>query len=324
MRFTLPLLLCLSLAACSTPTVGGEADAGVEARAHADAGVDADGQTAADSGAGSETLAADADATEDATPDAAPEDSQPADRTTGAADAVPPPAEGELELWFWNLWSNGLFPDNRAKVVAWAPQVIFFSDAFEADDHALLQAEADYAYGFHTGENFAVSSQIPCADVEVIHHEYITKRLLRCQLPLGDQVIDVFELHLKNPTKSTKDQETQAAEVLQVLAEIDARTGHVATVLIGDFNSRSSLDGETELVAGAQSFLDAGYTDTWKLLHPDAFEPTKIARSFEGSRIDYAFVSPDLVDQVVASGIEQDVTYPENSDHRPVWVRLSP
>ncbi len=316
MKLALPALLVIaSAASCASPLVASSEDADA-------ATLDATTLDAAPADGAADTGDSSADSSAD-TLDAGPP-------TEGDADATPPvdvgpPAEGEVEIWFWNLWNNGLGPDNRSLVVEWAPPNIFFSDSFEEDNHTLLQAEAGYPYGFHSGENFAFSGQLPCGDVEVIHHDDITKRLLRCELPLGDEVIDVFEIHLKNPTKSTAAEETQAAEVLQVIAEVGARTGHVATVLIGDFNSRSPLDGETELIAGAQSFLDAGYTDTWKLLHPDDFEPTKIARSFEGSRIDYAFVSGDLVDQVVASGIQIDgVTYPEYSDHRPVWVRLAP
>lgn len=250
----------------------------------------------------------------------------PADAAAPGVDVVTADVAGtqpEVSFWFWNLWSRGLSAPNRAHVVAWGPDVMLFSDSDDPEEHALLGEEAGFVWGFHSGELFAISSKLPLGEVVVIHHGDITKRLLHAQLDLGGEPLHVFELHLKNPTKAVADEAVQAAEVEQILQEVEARSGHVRTLLIGDFNSRSPEDGETELVAGIARFLETGYVDAWKHLHStDEVVPTKIARSFEGSRIDYTLVSPDLLGRVAGAGIATETSYPENSDHRAIWVRL--
>lgn len=316
-RFSrLLVLVLLASPGCATdPQPSDAVDATTDTHGAGDAG-----EVSAPDDAAAEETTADVTAAGEVTPaEVTPAEDTAVEDT--AVDPLDPPVD--VSLYFWNLWDNALQPDNRAQIVSWAPDVIFLSDAFDEDDFDLLLDEGGYAHGHHTGENFAVASKLALGSVDVIHHDDITKRILHVELAVTDTVtVDVFEIHLKNPSHASKDFETQKVEVARVLDEIGDRTGHTGTVVIGDFNSRSPQDGATEYIHATQAFLDAGYTDAWLLVHPGEFVVTKIARSLEGSRVDYVMVSPDLVDAVIDAGAELGTTYPEHSDHRAVFGTL--
>ena len=88
-------------------------------------------------------------------------------------------------------------------------------------------------------------------------------------------------------------------------------------------NGCSPADGETLYTDAIEQFTAAGYVDSWKAIHPDDFVETKIARSQTGARIDYILLSADLAPTLDDAGIETNVVYPDNSDHRPIWVDLT-
>lgn len=75
-----------------------------------------------------------------------------------------------------------------------------------------------------------------------------------------------------------------------------------------------------------QNLLDAGYTDTFRHLYPDAEDRyswwsyiTKARDRNAGWRIDYFVVSDDLNDAVVEADIRDDIF---GSDHCPVYLEL--
>jgi endonuclease/exonuclease/phosphatase family metal-dependent hydrolase len=97
---------------------------------------------------------------------------------------------------------------------------------------------------------------------------------------------------------------------------------HRRTVIAGSFNSRSPLDGETEYIHTVVRLLNAGYIDTFAATHPSRREATKLNGKNSGHRIDYVFVSADLRPALTAAGVDTSTSYPEHSDHRPVWADL--
>lgn len=75
-----------------------------------------------------------------------------------------------------------------------------------------------------------------------------------------------------------------------------------------------------------QNLLDAGYTDTFRHLYPDAADRyswwsyiTKARERNAGWRIDYFVVSDRLADAIVEAGIRDDIF---GSDHCPVYLEL--
>ena len=75
-----------------------------------------------------------------------------------------------------------------------------------------------------------------------------------------------------------------------------------------------------------QNLLDAGYTDTFRHLYPDAADRyswwsyiTKARERNAGWRIDYFVVSDRLVDDIVEADIRDDIF---GSDHCPVYLEL--
>ena len=75
-----------------------------------------------------------------------------------------------------------------------------------------------------------------------------------------------------------------------------------------------------------QNLLDAGYTDTFRYLYPDAADRyswwsyiTKARERNAGWRIDYFVVSDRLADDIVEADIRDDIF---GSDHCPVYLEL--
>lgn len=75
-----------------------------------------------------------------------------------------------------------------------------------------------------------------------------------------------------------------------------------------------------------QNLLDAGYTDTFRYLYPDAADRyswwsyiTKARERNAGWRIDYFVVSERLADDIIEADIRDDIM---GSDHCPVYLEL--
>jgi len=110
-------------------------------------------------------------------------------------------------------------------------------------------------------------------------------------------------------------------------------------VIAGDFNTaHNEIDlknpgpnsDRSGFLPVERAWLDrlvaAGYRDTYRFLHPDRVEYSWWTYRFQarsrnvGWRIDYFFISPDLVERVADAWILTDVP---GSDHCPVALRLS-
>jgi exonuclease III len=244
------------------------------------------------------------------------DDASQADSTVGI---------GSMSIYAWNLWDNGLSPDNLALVQGWNPDMIFFEDLTKKERFDVGMNTLGTSFGHDASDDgFALISHVAFDEQEMIYDAQISKQLFTASFSLGDTLVTAFQLHNKNPTHQDSDRLIHQQDMNRILEIVEERTSHEKTILLGDFNSRSPKDGATEYIYAIETVLAHGYIDTFKKIHPspEAFMASKIARSFEGARIDYVFVSADLEGMIIDAGIEDNLTYPEHSDHRPVWARM--
>lgn len=130
-------------------------------------------------------------------------------------------------------------------------------------------------------------------------------------------------------------------EVNVVLSTIAAAPSQKKWMIMGDFNSFSPLDKEdyadgkqivrlkrfndefhhTQLVDGQyldfevqQRILDFGFKDTWKTMNTD--------KKHDGNRIDYVYVSKDLISKVTTAHFIKDSFTAIYSDHKPVIMEF--
>ena len=106
----------------------------------------------------------------------------------------------------------------------------------------------------------------------------------------------------------------------------DLNVAHNEIDLKNPSSNRKNAGFSDEERAQFQNLLDAGYTDTFRYLYPDAEDRyswwsyiTKARDRNAGWRIDYFVVSDDLDDAIVEADIRDDIL---GSDHCPVYLEL--
>jgi exodeoxyribonuclease-3 len=97
-------------------------------------------------------------------------------------------------------------------------------------------------------------------------------------------------------------------------------------VFFGDFNtSRRGLDGGPRgqrCEPMLRAFVEGGYTDAWRLKHPEAAEFSWFSHEGKGWRIDSAYVSAGLVPVLQTAFYSQVERESGHSDHAPLVVEL--
>lgn len=255
-----------------------------------------------------------------------------------------------IAIMAWNVYSGLDKTDVRSAIVGAKPDVVF---AMEAQDHTelgLLKTDLTNATGVtwyvlaDTASGtlkHAILSRFPLSATEVIKGSPMQKPVLKAKISAGGDELTLFGLHARTASTAT----THASESDKFLSVIGARTSHARTVVIGDFNSRSALDGAVHDTSDPKyatteysypntystgNFANAGYCDTWRFMNPDrAVLATKMRKYNEGTgsnlneRIDYCLVSSDMASSsyILDAGIDSKSTN-YLSDHKPVWVRL--
>lgn len=238
------------------------------------------------------------------------------------ADAAAP--IGPLTIYAWNLWHNGLSEDNRAHLASWNPDIAFLLDSEDLEHHQALIEEQSYDYSFDASAGgTTVASRFPYEGAEIIDPEGFNHQIVYVRFVLDQREVHFFQVHFRNPSSGEPAYEQQRWEADETLALIEEMTGHVSTVVLGDFNALSASDGRSEFTYTTDAFVEAGYIDSYRHLNGDTFEATKIARSLPNERVDYVFVSSDLEDTLLEAGIQTGTSYPEHSDHRAIWVKLN-
>lgn len=106
----------------------------------------------------------------------------------------------------------------------------------------------------------------------------------------------------------------------------DLNVAHKEIDLKNPSSNRKNAGFSDEERSQFQNLLDAGYTDTFRHLYPDAADRyswwsyiTKARERNAGWRIDYFVVSDRLADNIVEADIRDDIF---GSDHCPVYLEL--
>lgn len=106
----------------------------------------------------------------------------------------------------------------------------------------------------------------------------------------------------------------------------DLNVAHKEIDLKNPATNRKNAGFSDEERSQFQNLLDAGYTDTFRHLYPDAADRyswwsyiTKARERNAGWRIDYFVVSDRLADDIVEADIRDDIF---GSDHCPVYLEL--
>ncbi|MBO0323623.1 exodeoxyribonuclease III [Muricauda sp. CAU 1633] len=107
----------------------------------------------------------------------------------------------------------------------------------------------------------------------------------------------------------------------------DFNVAHRAIDLKNDKSNYNKTAGYTQVeIDGMDNFLDAGFVDSFRKLHPDVVAYTYWSYRFQarerntGWRIDYFLVSPKLMDKVESVTIFSDVL---GSDHCPIGLHIN-
>jgi len=224
----------------------------------------------------------------------------------------------------WNIWNGG---DGRLDAIE---RVLRAQDADvvalqEANDRGAVEALAarldmDLVYG-EANSRFAVAwlSRFPVVRSENHRPAVLEKTLL--EVELEDALL--LTTHL-SAGRTLADEPRRIAEVEAVLSCVGGRE----CLLVGDFNAVHPNDeigkppAEEELDHVSRRpielVLEAGFTDCFRALHPDARGWTYLAhRSW--ARLDYVFASPSWT----VERCEVVVDAGPASDHFPVIAEMS-
>jgi endonuclease/exonuclease/phosphatase family metal-dependent hydrolase len=263
-------------------------------------------------------------------------------------------ANSAFRLISYNVWYGFTeVPDRKAMWLNWMreqhPDVVSLQELNEYTPEQLAQDAESWGNpysvllkeeGFPTG----LTSRYPIEDVkrylDGFHHGLLRARI---------KGIYFYVIHL-HPSNW----QTRVKEIDLILDNINSLPPNSSVVLVGDFNTFSSRDsiyyahGRLEPFFGQRDsayqernlndgrldysvldrLSDSGFVDLEYHFRPPDFTftgsfPSKIEK--EGAhgdlrRLDYVFISPDLLDQALAAAIIADDTTQVLSDHLPVRV----
>ena len=253
-------------------------------------------------------------------------------------------------IYSWNV-GNGLNKTTvRNQIIAMQPDILLIEEADNDTEVSLLKTELETRLGGTwrvitnalTGSSkLAWLSRYPLINTEIIRTGCIQKSLLKAQVKLGTAIFNLFGLHARTASSHS----AHACESDNFLSIIKTKTNHSRTIVVGDFNSRSALDGAVTSLGDAtytalgfsypttystDNFTQVGYLDSWRTIKGTLanMEATKMPHVGETSgsnlneRIDYIFISPNIQSSLLDAGINSETTN-AMSDHKPVWVRIA-
>ncbi|HBC87053.1 MAG TPA: hypothetical protein DCZ94_08875 [Lentisphaeria bacterium] len=255
-------------------------------------------------------------------------------------------------FYTWNA-SGALFQQKaRDSIVSLHPDFIFLTDAGSSEDLDILVAdlslESGFTYYLHKNdldgaERMAFISRFPIANPDVIADPALAHQLMKADIAVGDKLFTVFGVKAREPS----DAQVYSAEADQILSLIESATGNSDTVILGELNSRSVLDGASDFLQDTEANNDGrgyatpgyaypntyfttalsakGYVDTWRSAHPDiAVVPTRTIgadgtlTANSGERVHYCLVSGDLAPVLLDAGINSEFDN-SISTSRPAW-----
>ncbi len=161
----------------------------------------------------------------------------------------------------------------------------------------------------------------------VLIHEYKDFFLLNCYFPNGqrDHARVPFKLEFCHDILSKL---SELRKIKSVIITGDFNTAHREIDLANPKSNKNTTGFLLPERAWVDTLIEAGFVDIFRHLHPDrtgaytwwSNMPGVRARNI-GWRIDYFFISPDLLPRVKAAEILPAVT---GSDHCPIVLELGP
>lgn len=267
------------------------------------------------------------------------------------------PSTSQLRIISYNVWYGFTqVPERKITWLAWMkeqdPDVVSLQELNEYNEKKLSDDASVYGHsysallkeeGFPTG----ITSRFPIEDIQRttqgFHHGLLRARI---------QGIYFYVIHL-HPSNW----ETRKLEINLILQDISKLPPESSVVLAGDFNTFSPLDslfyshgrlepffhdrdmmyGEKNLnqyqldYSVIQELMDQGFTDLEAAFRSPSYVfsgsfPTRIEKEGEHGdlrRLDYVFVSANLLDRVAQAKIIASDTAQILSDHLPLVVDLS-
>jgi exodeoxyribonuclease-3 len=156
--------------------------------------------------------------------------------------------------------------------------------------------------------------------------EYPDFTLLNCYFPNGGRDHSRVPFKMAFYEAFLQKCEALRAEDKAVLFCGDVNTAHREIDLANPKSNQNTTGFLPEERAWMDKLVEAGYVDTFRRLHPDLPEqytwwsvPTRARERNVGWRIDYFFVTPDLLPRIADAFILPEV---QGSDHCPVGLTL--
>ncbi|WP_163970342.1 endonuclease/exonuclease/phosphatase family protein [Oceanobacillus halotolerans] len=166
-----------------------------------------------------------------------------------------------------------------------------------------------------------IASKIPF-EVPVIHHDYLPQAKHRWnEVHLNDFNLFILGVHI--PSIGDKwGKENHWESIIQYAKhKLDSKS-----VIIGDFNTGLTEDGEGtpfKLVQYMHELNDMGWIDSWRVYHNRVNDFTWYSHADNGFRLDYAYVSPALKENILVSYHSHKERIDKYSDHSLVICELS-
>jgi endonuclease/exonuclease/phosphatase family metal-dependent hydrolase len=232
---------------------------------------------------------------------------------------------------------SGREPLLAAVITACSPDIVIFQEGYSPAVVERLASSCEMKYWAATaGHSVAYMSRI-----EVATHGWRRVRWARrayLELRLADSGLTIFGVHL-SAVHSNLTERRRAYEVRALLESVERhqRGLHVVT---GDFNTLAPgerldmhrlpphirafawITGKTIRWVTIRMMLEAGYADSFRVLHPSGEGNTFSTRDPQ-VRLDYAFVPEPFRRQLTRCEVVRDVVSARNaSDHFPLLTEL--
>lgn len=221
-----------------------------------------------------------------------------------------------MRIQSWNIANS--ISTTEPFILNWNADVYILLEAGNAEDTKRL-AGADNYHHISDAFNMAIISKHPIKSCEDIRHPNLSKPFLTCKITIQSLDITFIVVHLIMPVDNHSKQIAQTKEI--AFLESLLNNNQTNTVVIGDLNARSELDGETEYIEATRMLSSLGFVDCAHAKQGVAFQATKIDRSNTGKRIDYCFLSPDLAKHFSNYAVQE--TGADISDHRAICIDLN-
>lgn len=228
----------------------------------------------------------------------------------------------------------------KARFVDWVktqdPDILALEECNKFTQLSLEEMAHKYGHPYalivkETGYPTGITSKYP-----IVNAHKVTDNMTHGFIVAQIKDLNILVLHL-NPHKYPKRRE----EIDVILSTIAAAPSHKKWIMMGDFNSFSPLDKENyadgkavaRLKQGNEQFhhnnlvdgqyidydvqkriLDFGFKDTGKTMDKE--------NKVKGNRIDYIYVSKDLISKVTTAHFINDSFTATYSDHKPIIMEF--